>query len=287
MSNVCTRRALAAVFGVWLLSMAGHAAAQERPVRWRRRSAPTAVPVTVFHSTQSANLPTAGTLKKGEWLVEISHRFLPPVSDGSDALWGFDGPVKNRLGLAYAIHDRALLGVLRSNLDDNLDVSLKVRLAEGGGPVPWMVAINGGVAWNTDATGHPNDTPVQGYGQLIVDVQPVAGLALGVVPSWLHNPIIDAPKADDAFSLGTHVQWYATKGFSFLGEWNFSEARGDLRHDAGTFGIELETGGHFFKIILTNSIRVNPAQFLAGTPFNFESGEWRVGFNITRLLSFG
>ena len=76
----------------------------------------------IFHSPQSANLPTAETLQKGQWLFEISHRFFPPVSDGADALWGFDGPVINRLGLAYAASDRVMFGVLRSNLSDNLEI---------------------------------------------------------------------------------------------------------------------------------------------------------------------
>ena len=45
----------------------------------------------IFHSVQSANLPTAETLAEDTWLFEISHRFLPPVSDGASALWGLDG----------------------------------------------------------------------------------------------------------------------------------------------------------------------------------------------------
>jgi hypothetical protein len=64
-----------------------------------------------------------------------------------------------------------------------------------------------------------------------------------------------------------------------------SEERTDLEHDSGTFGIELETGGHFFKVLLTNQARMNPTQFLGGTPFNFEADQWRVAFNITRLLT--
>jgi hypothetical protein len=36
----------------------------------------------------------------------------------------------------------------------------------------------------------------------------------------------------------------------------------------------------------TNSVRLNPAQFVVGTPFSFAPDEWRLSFNITRLLSF-
>ena len=68
----------------------------------------------VFRSTQSANLPTAAMLNRGNWLFEISHRFDAPISGGAETLWGVDGPVWNRLGLTYAPADRLMLGVLRT-----------------------------------------------------------------------------------------------------------------------------------------------------------------------------
>ncbi|HSH75706.1 MAG TPA: DUF5777 family beta-barrel protein, partial [Longimicrobiales bacterium] len=55
-------------------------------------------PIEVFHSTQSANLPTAETVPGGMWMFEISHRFLPAFSDGSETLWGLDGPVQRPSG---------------------------------------------------------------------------------------------------------------------------------------------------------------------------------------------
>jgi hypothetical protein len=60
--------------------------AQIRPARWQRSSEATAIPITVFHSPQSANLPTAETLQRGELQFEISHRFVPTFSDGFDAV---------------------------------------------------------------------------------------------------------------------------------------------------------------------------------------------------------
>ena len=283
------RRTLAAGLALALLSPAV-ASAQDRPVRWERRGEPTAVPITVFHSTQAANLPTAETLRRGEWLVEISHRFQPPVSEGSDALWGLDGPVYNRLGLAYAATDRLMLGVLRSNLTDNLELNAKVRLVEGGGDaVPFMVGAMGGWAWNTELPDLPeyDGNESQAYAQLIVNALLGGRLAVGVTPAWLHNPRLEDTTADNAVVLGLNGQFYLSPGVSLLGEWVVSESRPGLEHDAGTFGIELETGGHFFKLILTNSARMNPTQHLGGTPFPFAANQLKLGFNITRLLAFG
>ena len=262
---------------------------QDRPVRWQRTSELAEIPITVFHSPQSANLPTAETLLQGEWQFEISHRFFPPLSAGVDALWGLDGPVFNRLGLAFAFHDRGMLTLQRTNRDDNLDFNVKVRVFEAGREsTPVMVAVIAGTAWNGDApTLTDGSTRAwQYYGQLTANVMLGDRFALGVVPSFLRNARLNQEEVENAFSVGIMGQLYVSQHVSVLGEWNIGEERTDFEYDARTFGIELETGGHFFKIMATNSVRLNPAQFLVGTPFSFAPGEWRFAFNITRLLSF-
>ena len=265
---------------------------QEQTRRWERRSGPVEVPVTVFHSTQSANLPTAETLERGEWLFEISHRFLPPVSDGADALWGFDGPVHNRIGLAWAATDRLMVGLVRTNLDDNVDLNAKLRVAEGGREsIPWMLGVSAGGAFNTDAPLGATDNEVQAYGQAIVDLLLGGRVALGLVPAVVYNPVIRATSSEVRGALGVHGQLYLSSVASVFSEGVFAPsyagvAAADLGRDSGSIGVELETGGHFFKVVLTNQVRMNPGQYLGGAPFEFRPREWRVGFNITRLLAF-
>ena len=257
-------KALSLVFATVLTLTPLAASAQEPPVRWQRRSGPTEVPVTVFHSTQSANLPTAETLRKGELLFEISHRFQPAMSQGSHALWGLDGPVTNRLGLAYAPTDRIMVGVLRSNLDDNLEFNAKARVFEGGREsTPFMVGVMGGVALNTQTIGGPgyNGDETQAYAQLILNTRVGGRLALGAVPTFLHNPRIADATAKNAFVLGMNGTFYLSSMAAVFGEWLASGARPDYNDesltlkDAITLGLQLETGGHFFKLMVTNSTR--------------------------------
>ena len=262
---------------------------QDRPVQWQRTSDPTEIPITVFHSPQSANLPTAETMLQGEWQFEISHRFLPPFSDGSDALWGLDGPIFNRLGLAFAFHDRGMLTLQRTNLDDNLDLNVKVRVFEARqGSTPVMLAVVAGTAWNGNAPLllDGSTRAWQYYGQVTANVMLGGRFALGVAPAFLRNPRLDANQVENTFSVGILGQYYLSTHLSVLGEWNVSQGRIGQEYDAGTFGLDIETGGHFFKIVISNSVNLNPAQFLAGTPFPFDADEWRLGFNVTRLLDF-
>lgn len=271
------------VVGALTLILAGPLRAQEPS--WSRDRGPTEPRLALFHSTQAANLPTAETLSRGELLFEIAHRFGPAISDAEDALFGLDGPVFLRLGLAYAVTDRVMVGVQRSNLQDNYDLSLKLRVAEARGALPLMLGVVGGFAYNGELPASA-ERETQVYGQVIVNTMLGERLGLGVVPWVLRDPDLEAPEAETAVGVGLYGQAYLSDQASVLFEWNVTEGYSDFTHDAGTLALELETGGHFFKLMVTNSVRPNPSQFLAGADEAFEPGEWRLGFNITRVLVF-
>lgn len=252
-------------------------------------TAPRAVVGQVFQSSHAANLPTATTIPQGNLLFEISHRFTPPVSDGAEALWGLDGPVINRLGLAYAVSDRALLAVSRSNLEDNLELGAQVRFLEAGSPErPLAIGAKGAVAWNMSPSlvQGAEDNEAQVYLQLMLNAGLGPNFSLGLVPTYLRNPRIRDFEADDAFVLGIHGNLAVAPNVNILGEWVISEERPGQEFDSGTFGVELRTRGHFFKLLVTNQVRMNPSQVLGGSATEFTPDDWSLGFNITRRLAF-
>ncbi len=245
---------------------------------------------TVFRSTQAANLPTAYMLRGGSVLFEISHRFDTPISAGSEAFWGIDGPVNNRLGLTFAPHDLLMLGVLRSNRQDNVELNARFRaFATDSGDVPIEVSAQGGVAWNTQVfeTLGAEENELQAYVQVIANLLVLDRLALGLVPTFLRNPRILDVDRETAFVLGLNGQYYLDDTWSLLAEWIVSEEREDLTYDGAAFGWEIRTRGHHFKLLVTNQAFMNPTQFLAGTDNDFTDPDvWRLGFNIQRLLPF-
>lgn len=264
----------------------------ECQVRWQRGAPKADVGVHVFRSTQSFNLPTVETIQKGNWEFEISHRFLPAISSGRTGLLGLDGPVNMRLAMGYAITDNLIATLARSNYRDNVDLSLKVKALQIKSPVlATVVALQAGVGWNTQVLELPNRSAGdsrnrQYYAQLILNTQLHKSVAFGVVPSYVYNFAILSDDIEHTFVVGLYSQWYLGSLFSVLAEWNFSEAGFYFPNDAISLGIELGTGGHFFKILVTNSTALNPSQFLPGATTDFSTDQWRLGFNVTRILDF-
>jgi len=255
--------------------------------KWKRRIIPNKLKTQLFHSTQSINLPTSETLQKGDLFFEISHRFIPTIKSGSKEFWGFDGPANIRLALGYAFSDNSILTLGRSNLDNNFDLSFKHWLFESkifSLPVTSSLLIGG--SWSSDVNySYENDFDLfQFYGQLIFNTMIEKKLGIGLVPSYLYNSHIQCETKEYSFTLGSYMQFYFSDMYSFIVEWNPTVTGWREDYNPVSFGFEIETGGHFFKIILTNSSDLNASQFLAGADKKFSDRDLRFGFNIIRIL---
>jgi len=267
---------------------------QENKIQWKRTTDMEENTVSLFHAIQTANLPTAETLRKNEFEYEISHRFINTV-DKKDTYFGIDGPAHIRMALSYAIMNDLLMTFGRSNLDDNIDIRLKYKLLKlPGKTFPMLVAIQGGTAWNTEVydplTAKKRDKTdsknFQFYGQGIFNTMIFNKLGIGFVPSYVYNSNIYSNDTKYTLTFATYLQYYFSAMWSLFAETNSLISGWRNQYNPITLGFQIETGGHFFKIFFTNSQSLNPTQYLTGADLNIRNGDWRLGFDITRILKF-
>ncbi|MCW8849211.1 MAG: DUF5777 family beta-barrel protein [Melioribacteraceae bacterium] len=254
----------------------------------------------LFHSTQTANFQTTESLKKNNWMYEISHRFIPSVNEGIDALYGFDGPARIRFALGYGITDDLMVTFGRSNSTDNYDLQFKQKILQIDNEyLPSVFSLVGAAAINTEVPNSIDRSPgdsdnIQFYAQLIYNAMFFdKKLGIGIVPSYLYNSFIYAVDKQYSFTIGTYLQYYFNRVWSLWIEHNAIVAgyQGRIRLDETgksyntlTFGTALETGGHIFNIMLTNNARLNSSQYLVGADRSAGSNEWRLGFGILRYF---
>ncbi len=272
---------------IWLFTASAVLAQASKP-QWKRSSSPTQLDLQLFHSTQVANLNTAETLQRGDILFEISHRFFPSVDEGMDAFYGLDGPVNMRLGLGYAVSNRMLVTLARANANDNVDLWVKYKAVQiRNSLLPMVIALQAGGAWNTQkyfGRDRGDSRNFQYYGQVIANTLIAKKLGIGITPTYLQNTQIFSAETEHSVTIGAYAQYFISFGWAVFAEWNPTISGARYQYNSFTAGLELETGGHFFKIILTNNPYINPTQFQAGADVPFDSRNWRLGFNITRLL---
>ncbi|MCH7827778.1 MAG: hypothetical protein IIC75_07400 [Bacteroidetes bacterium] len=267
---------------------------------WKRTTQPKIVDLELFHTTQTANFPTTESLQKGNMMYEISHRFLPSIKDGYDELYGLDGPARIRFALGYGITDHLMITLGRSNNTDNLDLQLKQKLFQFySKEFPIVVSVLGGISWNTEIPpginrGRTDSDNFQYYAQLIFNAMLFdKKLGIGLVPSYLQNSFIYAIEKQHTFTFGTYIQYYFNRIWSLWVEYNpiISGYRGRIRLDETgrsynslAIGIDIETGGHIFHLMVTNNARLNPSQYLVGADRSVSDDLWRLGFGVLRYF---
>lgn len=276
------------VLVVWIIPLLA------QDISWKPQETMATGPVNLFHSTMVANLPTAETLKQNEFEYEISHRFIKTV-DANKAYFGIDGPAAIRMALSYAITNDLMITYGRSNQDDNIDFRAKYKAFQFAHKTfPLLIALQTGGAWNTEVyepiTNEARDLTdsknFQYYGQAIFNTMIVNKVGIAVVPSYLYNSHIYCEDPEYSFTIGGYIQYYLSAMFSFFVETNTTVAGWRQDYNPIAIGFEIETGGHFFKIFFGNSHVMNPSQYLAGGDLDINDGDWRLGFNITRILKF-
>jgi hypothetical protein len=269
-----------------LLMLAQGSLAQTARTGWKR-SAPAKLDLQLFHSQHALNLPTAETLQKGDMEFEISHRFVPAISAGSESAFGVDGPVNMRFSLGYAVTNRWMVTLGRTNVADQIDLLIKNKTWElKSALLPLLVGVQGGFTWNSEPLNRKklDLKNCQIFGQLILNTMYKNSVGFGFVPTYLYNSYIYCPREQHSLTLGSYLQYWFTSSFSLCTEWIPTWNGWRRYHNSAAVGLEIETGGHFFKILVTNNTLVNGAQVHAGAENPFKTDEWRIGFMITRLI---
>ena len=270
------------LFILWVSLLLG------QEIRWQKKTPTVAYDLLLFHSTVVANLPTAQVVGSGDFEFEISHRFRAPISEGLHDFFGMDAGANMRLALGYGLTKNMMIALGRSNVDKNYDLKSKYRFYQSRNSIaPTILAVQGGIAWNTQE--RPERTRSDGanfqyYLQLIINAVYKGKFAFGITPSYLYNSHIDCRDRQYSFTLGNYYQFYFAKVWSIWLEINPTVSGWRRTYNSFASGFELETGGHFFKLFLTNNSKLNLSQYLAGAEYNRRDGDFLLAFIITRIL---
>lgn len=264
--------------------------------KWERNKELTQPPLELFHSNYAVNLPSAEMLKSGDFFYSIAHRFRTPISSGANNLWGLDGSAVMRMNVGYAPSDDLFLNIGRTNQEGQFDFetkykALEVREEDFG--LPLLLSFLGGVTYNSKAARMENGSEVESgrlfqfYGMAILNTKIGESIGLGIAPSFLYNAHIQCPEVENSITLGTYATYYFNENWAIVAEANPTISGWRQYYDSYAVALELNTGGHFFKLLLSNNTAMNTSQVLGGAQSSFLTGNnsnLHLGFQITRVL---
>jgi len=249
-----------------------------------------------FKATRILNGHSIERMTGGQMDVRISHRF-GTINSGAYEFFGLD-QAHIHLSLEYGITDRIMVGIGRGTFEKTVDGFTKLSLlrqSTGLREMPVSVSYMAGIYVNGLHWSDP-ERDNQFYQRLSYAHQIMIGrkfspaFSLQVTPSYLHQNLVETvADPNDIFALGAGTRLKLSKRISLNAEYFYlfkpdNETLSTAIYHPFSLGIDIETGGHVFQIIMTNSVGMRENAFLGHTTGRWLDGDIHLGFNISRVF---
>lgn len=243
----------------------------------------------VFKGLKVINFESTKLVAKGGFNFIVSHRF-GTVKNGFQNLFGLDEAVTH-LNFVYGLSDHINISASRSSNQKIYEVATKFRLVnQQAGKIPFTVVGYTSVLANTslDTDNLPKlefKHRLSYVAQLLVSRKMNNNLSLILSPTFFHdNYLTDDFQENSQYGVGFGGRYKLGKRWSLNTEYgvHLNRSENSLYKNPFSIGVDLETGGHVFQLLFTNSQSMN-----TNGVFGTSTGEWGesdvyFGFNLAR-----
>ncbi len=251
--------------------------------------------IATFKGSRIINGQSVETLRKGELEFIFAHRF-GLINEGAHTLWGLDQSV-TRLGLEYGLTGRLGIGVGRTSVDKTFDGYVRYKALRQSTAFPVTATVVASMFYRTSPRNNELTIPLRATDRLAYAAQLLIArkfnsrLSLQINPIFVHrNTVNQTVENNDDLALGFAGRFKVTPSVAISAEYvKRLNAKPNLppdylRYDAVGIGVDIETGGHVFQLLLTNSLGMFERYTVTETFENFWDGDIHFGFNITRTF---
>ncbi len=250
--------------------------------------------IATFKTTRVVNGPSIEMPAPGVMQLNISHRF-GELNGGFYDLFGLDR-ANMRFDFEYGVTPWLSLGVGRSNINKTYDGNLKLKLlrqSTGKVVIPLSVAYAGGMTVNTLRWADPDrvnyfSSRLNYFHQLLIARKFGERLSLQISPTLVHRNLVDAREAqNDVYAIGIGGRFKVSGSVTVNAEYFYllPGNTADNFENCLSIGVDIETGGHVFQLIFSNSVAMTPNYFVAQTLNTWQTGGIHFGFNLSRVFT--
>ncbi len=250
------------------------------------------IEISAFKGLQICNLQSTKMPAKGEWHILISHRF-GDLTNGLENFFGLDD-ANTKIGTVYGATNWLSLGFSRHTFNKTYELAGKYKLKnqeKNGFPVTISgfntLDINSALKTSL----YPNlkfNNRLTFSTQLLVSRKFSDKFSLQVTPMYIHKNLYDPEiESKDKFIFASGGRMKVSKRMSVNLEYaaQLNAPKGDIYHNVATIGLDIETGGHVFQMVFSNSQAMNDvAVFTNATGKWFDKGLY-FGFNMYRVFN--
>jgi hypothetical protein len=251
-----------------------------------------------FKATRIINSSSVENLGAGILDFRISHRF-GQLSQGASNFFGLDDAT-TRIGLDYGITKWLMVGIGHDVFNKEDDGLLKIKLLpQQTHGMPVTVTYAGSMSIQTaPAPSLPAGDSWQFSNRLYYAHQILIArkfsnrFSLQLMPTIVHYNLVDSSKfSNNTVAIGVGGRIKVSKRIAITGEYYYRLTNTDLLYNGQptynslSIGIDIETGGHVFQLMFTNSQGLTERTFIGETTDSWSKGQLHFGFNISRVFT--
>ncbi|GAA3783276.1 DUF5777 family beta-barrel protein [Corallibacter vietnamensis] len=240
-----------------------------------------------FKGLQIVSLQSTKMVGQGDLYFVVSHRF-GSLKDGINTFFGLDNAT-TKLGFIYGIKNWVSIGISRHTLNKTYELAFKYRLInQNENSLISLVGYNTiQISSQLDKDVYPQlsfQNRLSYTSQVLISRSLSKALTIEVIVSYIHknvyDPIIENQKQ---FSIGGGGRFKLSKRLSVNAEYMYSNKPSFYRNPL-SLGLDIETGGHVFQLLFTNSQGMTESSYLTNAAGDWGNGDVYFGFNLYRVF---
>lgn len=249
------------------------------------------IETAAFKGLQVCTMQSTKLASKGEWYFLVAHRF-GDVTEGFDNFFGLDNAL-TKLGGLYGVTNWLTLGLSRQTLNKTFELTAKYKLANqvvNGFPVTIVGYNTMDINSNLDKEEFPG---LQSSNRFAFSTQlPISRkfsnyFSLELNPIYIHKNLYEPLyEDDDNFLLGIAGRYKLSKRISLNVEYavRLNPVESSLYTNPATIGLDIETGGHVFQLLFSNSQAMNDVRYFTNADGISAGKAIYFGFNLYRVF---
>jgi len=241
-----------------------------------------------FKGLQIVTLQTTKMPAKNEFYFVVSHRF-GSVKDGISEFFGFD-QATTKLGGVYGVANWLSLSVSRHTMLKVYEAGIKYRLSRQTDTFPLEIVGYNTVDINSflDEDDYPKlefADRLTYISQVLISRRVSDKISLELVPTFIHKNLYDpAIENDEQFAIGSGGRFKIAKRLSLNLEYVYNFDKPDFYRNPLSVGLDVETGGHIFQLLFSNSQSMTEAGYITHSAGDWGEGDFFFGFNLYRVF---
>jgi len=241
-----------------------------------------------FKGLQIVTAQSTKLAAKGDLYFVVAHRF-GDVSEGFDNFFGLDDAA-TKIGFIYGLSDNLSLSLSRETFMKTYEGAIKYRIIKQSEKFPVEVVGYHTVTLNSeldkdDFQKLEFSNRISYLSQLLISRRFSESFSLQLSPSYVHKNLY-MPNTDekDQMLAGFGGRYKISKRVSINAEYfvNFSES--DVYKNPASLGVDIETGGHVFQLLFSNSQVNSDIGYLTNATGDWGKGNIYFGFNLYRVF---